>query len=341
MAEDKNEKAQLVPKVTVFEEARSYGFFPSEDQFDRFRDAHLLDDLLPIRGTNQRGFTPEQRIRFLNLLWICQGLKTERPRIGEVAFWLCWMGYRDVPAQTICEFIDESLQSTLGKLRRTFTRTGVPVGRQPSDPRAWDSVGKPWVRFTLKHPLRWLSGSEVARQVVQSMFALIIRAVLTQASFETVGRLFRKVVFVITGREPDPQALRDAWDGIVDAARVIDIDQTRNPLLKAIREVNATNPVAIVDYVQDGRRFVEQLCKFFPWFTDARAMASGENADLKPLEWANRALRISSAAIVATLRDNEHTSRVREQLRSGNTAESDADLAALKMTINSIVDRIK
>jgi hypothetical protein len=149
------------------------------------------------------------------------------------------------------------------------------------------------------------------------------------------------VVFVITGREPDPQALRTAWDGIVDAARVLDIDQTRNPLLKAVRDVNATSPEAIIDCVQDGRRFFEQLCKFFPWFTDARAMAAGENTNLKPLEWANRALRISSAAIVATLRDNEHTARVREQLRVGNTAESDADLASLKYTINSIVDRIK
>jgi hypothetical protein len=341
MGEVENTVAELIPKSDVFAEARGYGFSPSEDQFDRFRNAGLLDDLLPVRGTNQRGFTPEQRIRFLNLLWICRGLKTERPRMNEVAFWMCWIGYRDISAQTICEFIDESLQSTLGKLRRTFTRTGLPVDRKIGDPREWDTVGKPWVRFTLKHPLRWLNTNEIARQVIQAMYALIIRAVLTQANFETVGRLLRKAVFVITGRKRDPQALRDVWNSIVDAARLLDIDQTRNPLLKAIREVNATNPEAIIDCVQDGRRFIDQLCKFFPWFTDARAMATDPDSDMKSLEWANRTLRISSAAIVALLRDNEYTTRVREQLRLGDTAESDAQLRSLKVAITSVVDRIK
>ncbi|MGA7201583.1 MAG: hypothetical protein WBX26_07125, partial [Candidatus Cybelea sp.] len=94
-----------IPKAKVFAKATELNLSPSEDRLDRFRKAQLLDDLVPIPGTTQRGFFPAQANRFLFLLWLGKALG-QRLRPSAMAFWLCWYGADDVPPELVCEHID-------------------------------------------------------------------------------------------------------------------------------------------------------------------------------------------------------------------------------------------
>jgi hypothetical protein len=157
----------IIPKTVVFAKAEELDLAPSDDRFDRFRKAKLLNDLVQVPGTTQHGFTKDQANRFIFLLAVGKPLG-KRPRLSALAFWLCWYGVAEVRPDLICEHVERTIIAFLRYIRREFNRKRVPP-KAIRNPRRWERAGDPWAKSILKIMLRRAVDNPLARQVLSSL----------------------------------------------------------------------------------------------------------------------------------------------------------------------------
>ena len=307
---------EQIPKAEVFAKATELGLAPSDDRFDRFRKAALLDELIPIAGTNQRAFTLEQANRFAFLLGLSKALGSKRPRPSALAFWLCWYGFDDIPAELICEHIDRTMLSFLAMMRREFERKRVPISGV-RDPKRWEKVGKPWGKFMLKYYLRRAIGNPIAQQAFSWTFSLALRAIASETSFDAVAPMLQRVAYVFGIDKAKVEGLREIWSAFSEGLQLFALDVSKNPLIGTIREINAKDPELIIPIVRDTRLVVYAMGAVFPIFQTAKAPLAEDPND-KTLAYIAKHFAPGMAAVVALTRDFPHAIEMCRKLREGN-----------------------
>lgn len=326
-----------IPRAKVFAKARELNLSPSEDRFDRFRKAHLLDDLVPITGSMQRGFLPEQANRFLFLLWLGKALG-QRLKPSALAFWLCWYGADDVPPELVCEHIDRTLVSFLALMRREFDRRRVPV-HGVRKPEQWEKVSRPWGRFVLKHYIGRAVNNPVARQVFSWTVGLALRALLSPTSFDVVAPVVRRLGRLIGVDTAKTEALREIWAALSEGVQLFTLDEHKNPLVAVIREINAADPSQIIALVHDTRLVVGAMGAAIPFFRiDAAPTASDPND--KKLVYIAKHFAPGMVAAITLTRNFPHAIEMRRNLREGNYQPVIGEFHQIKIVTDNIAAKI-
>lgn len=327
----------LIPKAKVFARATELNLSPSEDRLDRFRKAQLLDDLVLIPGTTQRGFLPEQANRFLFLLWLGRALG-QRLRPSAMAFWLCWYGVDGVPPELVCEHIDRTLVSFLAMMGREFDRRRVPV-KGVRNPEQWQKVEKPWGKFVLKHYFGRAINSPIARQVFSRTAGLALRALIAPTSFDAVAPIVRRLGHLIGVDASKTEAFREIWAALREGVQLFTLDQHKNPLVTEIRKINATDPALIIPIVRDTRLMVAAMGAAFPIYRMDAAPEAADPND-KKLVYIAKHFAPGMVAATALTRDFPHAIEMRENLRKGNYEPVVAEFHQIKIVTDNIAARI-
>jgi hypothetical protein len=330
-------ESALIPRADVFAEATLRNLEPSEDRFDRFRAAGLITDLANIDGSNQRGFTPIQKQRFLDLLELCKALGSKRPRASALAFWLCWNGAADVPPELVCEHIERSVKTHLRFMARQYDRRRVPA-RLTNDPERWRKAGMPWARSFIKEFLAKYLGNGLVLDILSVLVGLLLRAVFSDSSFESVAGLLKRLAFLFGNKDVKLDSLRRVWNMLRDATQLVNTDERKNVLLMAVREVNAQDAAQIIDIVHDTQRTIAVMARVYPMYNVEGAPAVPDPSN----DTAISMLRIFPGAITAVsvlTREEPHAIEMRENLRSGNVAPVLAELEQVRVARDSILAR--
>lgn len=327
----------LIPKSVVFAKAIELELEASDDRFERFRKAGLLRDLTPISGTTQRGFTWDQANRFIFLLAVCKVLG-KRPRLSALAFWLCWYGAQDVPADLVCEHVERTMLSFLAKMRREFDRKRVPP-KGTRDPRRWKRAGEPWAKFIVKNMFHRAAGNPIAREALTWTIGLVLRAVISPTSFETVAGILQRLCFLIGIDKSKIEAQRQLWLALSEAAPLFTFDVNANPLVGAIRTVRAEDPNAIFQIVQDTRCTVGAMGEVFPIFRLANPPLVEDPNDETQVYMAKH-FGPGMTAVIALTRNMPHAIELHRSMREGNYDLVFAEFHQVKVVTDDIAARI-
>jgi hypothetical protein len=329
----------LIPRGTVFAEAARRGLAPSDDRFDRFRASGLITDLAAIKGSNQRGFTPYQAQRFLDLLTLCKKLGTKRPRASALAFWLCWYGATDIPPELVCVHSERSVCTYLHFLGRQYDRRRVP-SRSHEDPERWRKAGMPWAKPFIKEVLQSFIDNGMMLDILSTIVGLVLRALFSKTSFEVVAPTIKRLAFLLGIKEIKMEAIRKAWDVIEEGLQqLLTVDERRNPLLVAVREIKANNPHEIIGLVHDTRRTIAAMGHIFPIY---RIPAAPEVADPKSdvSKTLARLFPPGITAVLALTRNEPHAIAMRENMRRGNFDPVLQEFYQVRVLRDSIIARI-
>jgi hypothetical protein len=327
----------LIPRSKVFSDARRCNLDPSDDRFDRLRDVALLDDLGPVLNSKERGFTPTQAKRFIDLLTIGKELRSKRPRASELAFFLCWSGERDVPPELVCEQIERSVLAFLRWFGRECDRRRTPIDGNLRSEKRWERIGRSWARFVTKSMWRKYLDRPVIRDLIGATFAAVFRAIFSAASFESVAGKLRNIAFVVVGRDVPISDLKKVWEGTREVAELFSPDERTNKLLLAIREIRRTNPLGVIQLVHDTRNHLDALGEVFPAF--AAALAKNEPSDHG---WVPvvKALPAQLCAVLAVTAQFPRAIEIRKQLREGNRQQALAEFYNIKIVRDDIMNRL-
>jgi hypothetical protein len=327
----------LIPRSVVFAKAEELKLSPSDDRFDRFRKAGLLHDLAQLPGTTQHGFTKDQADRFIFLLGLCKVLG-RRPKLSALAFWLCWYGANDVPADLICEHVENEIKSYLRYMRREFDRKRVPP-KGLRNPQRWERAGDPWAKFILKNMLRRGLDNPIARQVLSWTVGLALRALISPTSFETVASGLRHLMHLIGVDKSKIEAQRQVWAALSEAMPLFTFDINANALVGAMRSIRAEDPSAIIPIVQDTRNMIGAMGAVFPIFRTTWPPQSDDPNDKTKLYIARRFGPAMTAVSVLT-RNFPHAIEMRNNMRAGNYEPVIAEFYQVKVVMDDIMTRI-
>jgi hypothetical protein len=335
-----NESQAPIPKADVFAEAQRRSLAPSDDRFDRFRAAELCEDLVPIAGTTQRGFTPSQAQRFLDLLTLCEQLGTKRPRASALAFWLCWHGADDIRSDLVCEHIERTLISYLRGIRRQLDRKRGPT-KNNQDPDRWRKAGQPWAKSVIKHFLRAPFNNGLALDVLSTLIGLALRALISQASFDAVVGILRRMALLLKIKDFNTEGVRSFWEMASEGLQLFTLDERQNPMVKAIRKVNASdNPSDIIGLVHDARRALAVMGAVFPIYDLSTApVAPDPSAENVVLLF--RSFPAAMCAITVLTRDHHNAQKMRDEIRAGNVEPILAEFHKIKVITDSMMSQIR
>ena len=336
--ENTSNELGLLPRSEVFAKATSYGLQPGDDRFDRFRDAGLIEDLVPIKGTNQRGFTRPQAQRFLILLDLCRRLGTKRPRVSALAFWLNWYGYTDVPPELVCEHVKRTIRHVLRFLRREYGRRRVPM-RSAQDPDRWRKAGMPWTKPFIREVLTSFIDNGIMLDILSTFVGLALRLLFSQVAFDVVAPILKRLA-VLLKMNPDPTAMRTLWDVAAEGLGLFNPDERTNPLLGAVREVNASDPSEIITLVQDARLHAAAMAHVFPIYDITQAPEVADPSSSISV-WLNRHFAPGITAILALTRTSEHAIEMRKNLRTGNVEPVLQEFYQVKVARDTLLARIR
>lgn len=337
MEQGSSDKPRLIPKSEVFARGEELKLAPSDDRFDRFRKAKLLDDLALLEGTTQRGFTVEQANRFITLLAVSNALG-KRTRPDALAFWLVWYGFKNVPATLVCDHIERTITSFLRYMRREFDRKRVPP-KGLRNPQRWERAGEPWAKFIVKNLLQRAAGNPVAREMLSFLIGLALRALISPTSFESVAHLLQRLAVLAGGQKSKVDALREAWAALSEAMQLFTLDIEQNPLVGAIRKVRAEEPELVVSLVLDTRNSVGVMGAVFPIFRTASPPLAEDPND-KTKVYLAKHFGPGMAAVVALTRDMPHAIEMRKNMREGNYDAALAEFHQVKVVTDDIATRI-
>jgi hypothetical protein len=327
----------LIPKSVVFAKAEELQLSPSDDRFDRFRKAGLLNDLAPIAGTTLHGFTKDQANRFIFLLAVCKVLG-KRPRLSALAFWLCWYGADDVPTDLVCEHVERTMLSYLALLRREFDRKRVPP-KGMRNPRRWERAGQPWAKFILKNLLRRAVDNPIAREVLSWTVGLALRALISPTSFDAVASILQRLAYLIGIDKSKIEAQRELRAALSEGAQLFTLDANANPLVEAVRAVRAHDPNAIIPIVRDTRLTVGAMGAVFPIFRIANAPLVDDPND-KTQAYMAKHFAPGMTAVVALTRDMPHAVELHRAMREGNYRPALQEFHQIKAVTDDIAARI-
>jgi hypothetical protein len=328
---------RVISKAEIFARATELGLSPSDDRLERFRKAGLLGDSVPIPGTTQRGCPVPQANRCLFLLALCKTLG-KRPRPSGLAFWLCWYGFEDIPPELICEHIDRTLVAFVKTLKREFDRKRVPV-KGVRDPKRWEKIGEPFGKSILKYNLRQTVSNRIAQQVFSWIAGLAIRALVSPTSFDAVAGILQRLAFIFKLDKSKPEAMRMFWEMISEGVQLFKLDERKNPLILAVREINATDPKAIIPLVYDTRLMTTAMGSAFPIFNALKAPFPEEPADKTSVYIAKNFSPCMVAAMALT-RNFPHSIEMRKQLREGNFGPALQEFHQVKVVTDDIMTKI-
>ena len=337
MLEDSGDKPRLIPKSEVFAKGEELKLAPSDDRFDRFRKAKLLDDLDLLEGTTQRGFTVEQANRFITLLAVSNALG-KRTRPDALAFWLVWYGFKNVPEELVCDHIERTVTSFLRYMRREFDRKRVPP-KGLRNPERWERAGEPWAKFIVKNLFQRAAGNPIAREMLSFLIGLALRALISPTSFESVAHLLQRLAVLAGGDKSKVDALRDAWAALSEAMQLFTLDIEQNPLVGAIRNVRAEDAQMIVSLVQDTRNTIGVMGAVFPIFRTASPPLSEDPNDKTKTVIAKHFGPLM-ASVIALTRDLPHAIEMRTNMREGNFEAAVAEFHQVKVVTDDIMTRI-
>ena len=329
----------LRPRSEVFAEAVRRGLEPGDDRFDRFRNQELMDDLLPIEGTTQRGFTSAQAQRFFDLLALSRQLRSKRPRASALAFWLCWNGATDVPPHLVCEHVERCVGSYLKALKRQYERRRVPI-RMADDPERWRKAGMSWAKPLVDGVLRSFAGNGLMLDFLAILVGLLLRAVFSRASFEAVSGLLSRLAFLLGAKSFNIEAARTIWNIIAEGFALFTPNEETNPLLAAVRKVSAEEPEAIIGLVHDTRLVIELMGQVFPMYDLRGAPAIPESAD----DISTSRYHKFAPAMVSVLTltsTHPHCVEMRKNLRAGNVELVLQEFHQVRVVRDAALDRIR
>ncbi|MEO8909522.1 MAG: hypothetical protein ABI408_04770 [Gemmatimonadaceae bacterium] len=330
--------APLIPRHEVFEEAGRRGLAPTDDRFDRFRKAKLLNDLAYLPDSKQRGFTPVQQQHFFNLLSVSQQITSKRPRPSALAFWLCWHGATDVPADLVAEHIERSVLTFLRTLKRQYERRRVP-SRSNEGSERWRQAGLPWAKAVIKEFLTPYVKNAFLLDVVATGTGFALRSWFSNPTFESTLALLKRFVWLFGAKDINVDLARQLWDMLQDGLRLFTTGERSNPLLCAVREVNASNPQQIIELVHDARRAFEVMGTVFPIYR--RACEPPTPVDPQyPAVAKYYLFPPGMAAVTALVRDVPHAVEMRRQLKEGNTAPMLEEFKAIGVIRDSVMFRL-
>jgi|HubBroStandDraft_2_1064218.scaffolds.fasta_scaffold01489_3 hypothetical protein len=337
MEQHGGDKPALISKTEVFAKAEELQLAPSDDRFDRFRKAKLLDDLALIPGTTQRGFTREQANRFITLSAVSKALgKKTRP--DALAFWLVWYGFENVPAGLVCDHVERSVTSFLRYMRREFDRKRVPP-KGLRNPQRWERAGEPWAKFIIKHLFQRAAGNPVAQEMLSFLVGLALRALISPTSFESVAHLLQRLAFLAGAKKSKVEALREAWTFLGEAMQLFTLDIEQNPLVDAIRKVKAEDMQLIDSLVLDTRNSVDVMGAIFPVFRTASPPLSEDPND-KTKTYIAKHFGPSMTALVALTRDMPHAIEMHRDMREGKYDAALTEFHQVKIVTDDIMMRI-
>ena len=337
MEQDGSSADALIPKSVVFAKAIELELTPSDDRFDRFRKAGLLHDLAAIPGTTQHGFTKDQANRFIFLLAVSKVLG-RRPRLSALAFWLCWYGAENVPADLVCKHVERTMVSFLAYLRREFDRRRVPPKGMRNAQR-WERAGQPWAKFILKSLLRRAVDNPIAREVLSWTVGLALRALISPTSFEAVGGILQRLLYLVGVDKSKTEAQRELWATLSEGAQLFTLDADANPLVGAVRVVRAEDPKAIIQIVQDTRRMVGAMGAVFPLFRIANAPLVEDRSNKTQVYMAKH-FAPGMTAVTALTRHMPHAIELNRAMREGNYEPVFAEFHQVKVVTDDIAARI-
>ena len=337
MEKDRSGGPGLIPKGEVFAKAEELKLAPSDDRFDRFRKARLLDDLSSIGGTTQHGFTIDQANRFITLLAIANALG-KRPRPEALAFWLIWYGFPGVPAELACDHVERTVESFLRYLRREFDRKRVPPKGLRNSQR-WERAGEPWAKFIIKTLLRRATGNPVAREMLSFLIGLALRALISPTSFESVAHVLQRVAFLVGAEKDRADALREVWAALGEGMQLFTLDIEANPLIGAIRQLRAEEPQLIVSLIQDARNTIGVMGAVFPIFHTAAPPLSDDPAD-KAKTYIAKHFAPGITATIALTRDFPRSIEMRQKMREGDFAAPLSEFRQLKGVTDGVLTHI-
>ena len=329
----------LIPRGEVFAEAERRGLDPRDDRYDRFRAAGLITELAWIKGTNQRGFTIYQANRFLDLLTLCNKLGTKRPRAAAFAFWLCWYGATDIPPELVCAHIERCVCTYLRFLGRQYDRRRVPM-RSHGDDERWRKAGMPWAKPFIKELLQSFIDNGIMLDLLSTVIGLVLRALFSRTSFEAIAPVLKRLAFLVGIKEIKMDIVRKGWDVIQEGLQLVNTDESRNPLLVAVRELKAHEPAEIIGLVHDMHRTLNVMGYVFPVYEipNAPEVADPKSDTSKTLA---RFFAPAMTAVLVLTRDEPHAIEMRENMRRGNFDPVVQEFYQLRVIRDSIFERVR
>jgi hypothetical protein len=330
--------ASLIPRREVFEEAERRGLAPSDDRFDRFRKAQLLGDLDYLPDSKQRGFTAHQAKRFFDLLSLSQQIASKRPRPTALAFWLCWHGATDVPAELVAEHVERSVLTFLRTLKRQYERRRVP-SRNSADPERWRQAGMPWAKAAIKEFVAPRIKSPLLVDIIATATGMALRTWFSNPTFESTLALLRRFLWLFGAKEINVELARQLWDMLQDGLRLFTTYERSNPLLGAVREVNATKPEQIIELVHDARRACEVMGTVFPFYRMACEPPVPVDPQY-PIVAKYHLFPPGFAAVMALVRDYPNAIKMRQHLRDGNNEPVLEEFRAIAVIRDSVLGRV-
>jgi hypothetical protein len=253
-------------------------------------------------------------------------------------FWLCWYGFDDVPTDLICEHVEAAVASHLRNLRRELHRKKVPL-HGVRDPASWYDAGKPLAKFILKYNVRRPVTNPVAIEVISGIVGLALRALISKSSFEAVATWLGRVAFLMGIDRGKTEALREIWLALQEAMELFELDERKNPLLEAVRDVYRTDSREIVDLVRDSRPMVWLSGTLIPILCP-KAPPQADDPNDKTAVTTARLFAPGAAAVLAFCRNVPHTIEMRRQFREGNFQQAYGEYHQIKVVATDIANRI-
>jgi len=260
------------------------------------------------------------------------------PRISALAFWLCWYGYTDVPPELVCEHVERTIRHVLWFLRYGYSRRRVPK-REAQDPDRWRKAGMPWTKPFIREVLTSFVNNGIMLDILSTIVGLALRLLFSQVAFAVVAPILKRLALLLK-MNPDPIAMRTLWDGAAEGVQLFEPDERKNPLLRAVREVNASDPSEIIGLVQDARRHAAVMEHIFPIYNLAQAPGVPDPGSSVSV-WLNRHFAPGITAVLALTRKCEHSIEMRKNLRTGNVEPVLQEFYQVKVARDTAFARIR
>jgi hypothetical protein len=308
---------------------------PSDDQIDRWDSAGLICEPPCAERRSSYGYTAQQQDRLVAIARIVARLDSKRPRNSEIAFWLCYEGARDVPADLVCAHIEASVKLLQSGLLRILNglgsrNEGFYVGFMATAKKLGFLLARKVLLSTIPH----LGRSSLARQTIGTFIALLLRTSSKPTSYGSVARDLRQGATALRAdaTPPPEHALRYLFETISDLSQLFRLDAS-NTMLQAVREIASEDPTEMYWAVELVAGMLPAAARVFPWMVDASTLSS-----LKPTEQktVDRYFAPIQCAVMATLRHNDYTRALATQVREGNTQRIVADLQEAKVVTDQI-----
>ena len=176
--------------------------------------------------------------------------------------------------------------------------------------------------------------------VLSTIVGLVLRALFSNASFEVVAPILKRLLLLFGVKEVKVEAIGSAWAVIREGLQLFNVDKRCNPLLGAVREVKANEPTEIVALVHDTRRTIAALGCIFPIYQipTAPEVPDPKSDVSKTLA---RFFAPGITAVFVLTRNEPHAIAMRENMRRGNFEPVLQEFYQVKVIRDSIAAHIQ